>query len=152
MVHLSSDNPQTLPSHWHMVSRLVIFTYGPPPPTPKHEVDHIDEDKLNCHISNLQWMVHTLRGPAEDHRRRETCGRKPGFNHNPQTLEKMSLAKQKPVIVTGYGKTMIFDSIEELMDSKLSKQINLYRRKFNRIMNSGGEYHGYTFELSADVS
>ena len=94
MVHLSSDNPQTLPSHWHMVSRLVIFTYGPPPPTPKHEVDHIDEDKLNCHISNLRWVVHTLRSPAEDHRRRETCGRKPGFNHNPQTLEKMSLAKK----------------------------------------------------------
>lgn len=37
--------------------RLVAFAFLPPPPTPKHEVNHKDGDKENNAASNLQWMT-----------------------------------------------------------------------------------------------
>ena len=44
------------------VHKLVALAFLPPPPTPYGAtkgctmVDHIDEDKANCHISNLRWV------------------------------------------------------------------------------------------------
>lgn len=35
--------------------RIVIETYGPPQPTPKHEVRHLDGCRTNNHIDNLAW-------------------------------------------------------------------------------------------------
>ena len=45
-----------------MRHKLVALALTPPPPTPYGAtkgctmVDHIDEDKTNCHISNLRWV------------------------------------------------------------------------------------------------
>lgn len=39
------------------VHRLVAFAFLPPQPTPKHEVNHRDGNKLNNVPSNLQWMT-----------------------------------------------------------------------------------------------
>ena len=44
------------------VHKLVALAFLGPPPTPYGAtkgcsmVDHIDEDKTNCHISNLRWV------------------------------------------------------------------------------------------------
>ena len=44
------------------VHKLVALAFLPPPPTPYgvakgcSMVDHIDEDKTNCHLSNLRWV------------------------------------------------------------------------------------------------
>ena len=40
------------------VHRLVMFTFGTKPPSDMIDptVDHIDNDRLNNHISNLQWL------------------------------------------------------------------------------------------------
>jgi hypothetical protein len=39
------------------VHRLVLKAFGGSPLTPDHEVNHIDGDKTNNHISNLEWMT-----------------------------------------------------------------------------------------------
>ena len=44
------------------VHKLVAFAFLGPPPTPYGStkgcsiIDHIDEDKSNCHINNLRWI------------------------------------------------------------------------------------------------
>ncbi|WP_263787312.1 NUMOD4 motif-containing HNH endonuclease [Salinibacter grassmerensis] len=39
------------------VHRLVMENFGPEQPSEDHEVDHIDEDKSNNDINNLQWVT-----------------------------------------------------------------------------------------------
>jgi hypothetical protein len=39
------------------VHRLVLKAFGPPQPSEKHEVNHIDGDKTNNHIDNLEWVT-----------------------------------------------------------------------------------------------
>ena len=41
----------------HMVHRLVLHAFGPPQPSTRHQCNHIDGDKLNNHISNLEWVT-----------------------------------------------------------------------------------------------
>ncbi|MCU5024501.1 HNH endonuclease [Bacillus cereus] len=39
-----------------LAHRLVAYNYIPNPAS-KPEVNHIDGDKLNCHLSNLEWVT-----------------------------------------------------------------------------------------------
>lgn len=37
------------------IHRWVALQYLPPQPSPKHEIRHLDGNKLNNHVSNLAW-------------------------------------------------------------------------------------------------
>lgn len=39
------------------VHRLVLTAFTGPPPTEAHQCNHIDGDKANNHISNLEWVT-----------------------------------------------------------------------------------------------
>lgn len=41
------------------VHRIVCKAWHGPPPTPDHEVNHIDGDKTNAHPENLEWVTHS---------------------------------------------------------------------------------------------
>lgn len=41
----------------HYIHQLVIAAWGPPRPSPEHEVNHKDLNKLNNHIDNLEWVT-----------------------------------------------------------------------------------------------
>lgn len=52
-VHIYRDGIQ----YWRFVHRLVIKAFGPPQPTVKHEVNHIDGNPENNRIGNLEWVT-----------------------------------------------------------------------------------------------
>lgn len=51
------------------VAALVLGAFGPPRPTPKHCIRHMDGNSLNDSIDNLQWGTYT-----ENNRDRITHG------------------------------------------------------------------------------
>jgi len=55
-------NPDTGDQDRPLVHRLVMQCFGGEPPTERHtDINHIDGDRTNNHISNLQWVT-----PAEN--------------------------------------------------------------------------------------
>lgn len=40
-----------------LVHVLVLELFGPPRPSPDHEVDHLDGDGMNNDLSNLEWVT-----------------------------------------------------------------------------------------------
>jgi hypothetical protein len=53
LAHLFNGNDTA----FKYVHRLVLETFGPPRPSPKHGCNHIDGDKENNHIDNLEWAT-----------------------------------------------------------------------------------------------
>lgn len=72
------------------VHKLVALAFLGNPPTPYGRskgcsmVDHIDEDKANCHASNLQWVT-----------RRENNTKKPYKRRPRNTPEQQAAAKER---------------------------------------------------------
>lgn len=60
-VNLSSAGKVTL----KRVHRIVLETFVCSPPTPEHECNHIDGDRTNNHVDNLEWVT---RQENIDHR------------------------------------------------------------------------------------
>ncbi len=48
-----------------LAHKLVADYFLPKPPTPKHQINHIDGDKNNNHFSNLEWVT-----PSENQKAR----------------------------------------------------------------------------------
>jgi hypothetical protein len=38
----------------------VAAAFLPPRPTPGHEINHIDGDKANSRVDNLEWVTHSV--------------------------------------------------------------------------------------------
>jgi hypothetical protein len=43
---------------WYSAHSLVALKYIGKPPNKKYEIDHIDNNKLNNHYSNIQYLTH----------------------------------------------------------------------------------------------
>ena len=121
---------------FHMVSRLVCYTYIGNPPTEKHEVCHIDHNRQNNHYTNLQWLTKSeniLRTHSENKRLyywEEKTKPSPGI----ETRIKMSNAKMKRIAVYKWGKYVkTYKSVE-----LLCKDLGFCRRTFNRVINDDG--------------
>ena len=58
------------------VHKLVAFAFLPPPLLPYGQkkgcccIDHIDEDKKNCHVSNLRWLSIQQNNSKANYKRR----------------------------------------------------------------------------------
>lgn len=108
---------------------LVALKYIGQPPTPNHEIDHIDNNKANNHYTNLQWVTHSqnqLKAYSQDGR----CHYWLNKQRPPASIEtkiKMANAKKKPVLFKFDGMETIFDSIEDAANG-----LGSYRRKIYR--------------------
>ena len=64
------------------VHKLVAFAFLPPPPTPYGRgkgctmIDHIDEDKMNCHVDNLRWVSRSENNNKMPYRRFNSVAQK----------------------------------------------------------------------------
>lgn len=97
------------------VYRLVLESFVGPPPSSKHEANHIDGNPLNNHVTNLEWVTRreNIQHAIENklHARGEQCGTSKLTNERVVEIRKLyasgewthrSLAKK-----FGVGKTTI---------------------------------------------
>ena len=85
------------------VHRLVAETYLPNPEN-RPEVDHIDGNKLNNHVSNLQWLT------TSEHARKDRLGSKHGYYDH--TLYRWLNPDNGLIISTQYDLRMKYDLIQ----------------------------------------
>ena len=131
--------PNRSRGRFYMASRLTALTYIGDPPTLKHEINHIDHNKLNNHYSNLEWVTHSQNiKKSYDGGYRVALGRLPGFITSEQTKMKQSDAKKKRVEVIDRetGEKITYNSIEDATNHPLIK----YRRKLERIIKAGNNH------------
>lgn len=56
--------------------RAIGLAFLGPPPSDRHHVDHLDQNRANCVLSNLAW-----RSPSENSRNRRKFNRSQEFKH-----------------------------------------------------------------------
>lgn len=69
VVHVGGSNPR-----WILLHRLVMLTWKPTPEAEDLTVDHLDHNKRNNALSNLEWVTQeeNARRAAEDYLRKHT--------------------------------------------------------------------------------
>ena len=69
VIHVGGSNP-----HWMLLHRLVMLTWKPTPEAENLTVDHLDHNKRNNALSNLEWVTReeNERRAAEDYLRDST--------------------------------------------------------------------------------
>lgn len=127
------------------IARLVALHFiGESPDKYKKEINHKDSDKMNNHWSNLEWITrreNIIRARNNDPW--YCSGRKSGFRMSEETKRRMAYAKYRPVMAIRGDKKIVFGSIEELLE-----YFNIYRRKFNRYVNSVKKINGWSFRYA----
>ena len=129
---------------WYKIHYLIMITYGTQPPTDKHEINHIDHDKTNNNIDNLEWVTHKENINKARLFKPWKSGREPGFKASEETKQKMSKAKLKPVNVYDTNNALILkgNSIQHVADT-----LDIYRVAVYRSLQNGKQYKGYRFEF-----
>lgn len=121
------------------VHQLVLRNFVCDPPVGK-ECHHIDHDKGNNHVDNLEWVTHQeniLRSFTEGGRVGFWKGKERGAFRD-ETLEKMALAKWKPVRGICGDDVIDFESI-----GACAEHFNTYREKIYRYLRGGRPLDGY---------
>jgi hypothetical protein len=109
------------------IHRLVIMAFNIPNPLNKKEVDHIDSNKTNNHLSNLRWATRLEQ------------------MNNENTIIKLSeecLKKRMTIIVTKDDQDKTYYGLTEL-----SKEISVAAATINKYAKTGNEYKGYKFQI-----
>ena len=114
------------------VHRLVLETFDGPCPEGM-ECHHKDGDKLNNHLSNLEWVTHSKNmleaynmGRVEYFERRERNKR------SRTTLQMRVSSNVKPVLARRGDEELEFHSVADCLE-----HIGTYRRRFNRAISDG---------------
>ena len=128
---------------WYKAHQLVMATFGPPQPTKYHEINHIDHNKQNNNIDNLEWVTHKENIQKARNYKTWKSGRAPGFKLSEETKDKMREAKNKPVNVYNEDNALIFkgNSIQHI-----SNELEIYREAIYRHLQRGTYYKGLRFE------
>lgn len=117
---------------------LVALKYIGKPPSNKHEIDHIDNNKSNNHYTNLQWVTH-----SQNQLKAYAMGRVPywqgkeRFTPDIITRMKMANAKKKTIIYDLRGDRTIYDSIG---DAAIG--LGTYRKKIYLCIKEGKLFKG----------
>lgn len=120
-INLSSNGE----THWFRVHRLVAQAFIPNPEN-KPEVNHIDEDKTNNNVDNLEWVT-----------------RKENANHG-TLYTRLSKINGKPVICVESGVT--YDSI-----SQCARLMNIQQSSISQMLSGKRKSAGgYTFKLKEE--
>lgn len=125
------------------VHQLVLMAFVGSPPSGM-ECHHKDHNKLNNHISNLEYVTHSeniLRSYSETDRESYWKG-KEREKHSLETIRKMAMAKEKPVIARRGDKEVEFRSIEAVVG-----HFGTYRGKVYRCMKHGRDLGGWNISF-----
>ena len=112
---------------------LVALKYIGEPPTPKHEINHKDGNRMNNEINNLEWVTH-----SENHLKAYENGKEHywlGKNRPSPALDtrmKMANAKNKRIRYECNGVVTVYESIDEAV-----KQLNTYRKRIYLCVKNG---------------
>lgn len=120
-------------STWFFAHTLVALKYIGKPPTDKHEIDHLDNNVMNNHYTNLMWRTHSdnIRCSYARGRRGYWLGKnKP--SPSLETKLKMADAKKKKVKYVLGDSSVIFNSIEIA-----SIGLNTYRKRIYNCIKNG---------------
>ncbi|AMQ66635.1 HNH endonuclease [Bacillus phage Shbh1] len=112
-VDLGFENRKRVPVH-----RLVIESFNPEGRFEGAEVDHVDGDKGNNRLSNLEWVTHE------------------------ENLRRWAMKKGKPIIaISPEGTEYEFSNQQKFADEH-----NLIRKQINACLNGRQKSHkGWTF-------
>ena len=132
MITLSkNDNSKSFRVH-----RLVAQAFIPNPEN-KPQVNHIDEDKSNNSLNNLEWVS------SYENMHWGSCLEK---THSKKDYKAEAVKRMKPVIAIKNGKEQLFDSIKSA-----SEELGLYRSSISQCLS--GKLHttgGYSFRYAVD--
>lgn len=110
---------------WVFTHTLVALKYIGEPPTPKHEINHKDNNRANNHYTNLEWVT-----KSQNHLMAYKNGKDHYWlnKHRPSpsvaTRMKMANAKNKRILFKFNGQDIIYSSIEQA-----ASQLNTYRKR-----------------------
>ena len=135
---------------WVFAHTLVALKYIGEPPSLKHEIDHIDDSRVNNHYSNLRWVTHSenVKKGFDNGRVGWWLGKsREAYHVGLETRMKMSNAKKKRIKFDGDdGKVIYYDSIEDA-----SKGLKTYRKRVYLSIRDGVAFGGGLLSVVDEV-
>jgi len=82
---------------YFQLHRLVAYAFIGPPPTPKHEIRHLDGNPKNNRVINLRWGTHKQNG--EDIKKHGTANKMHGSKNPGAKLTEHDIKKIRSMLV-----------------------------------------------------